>query len=50
MYFEVHDFFKSKLKLGTVVEGHQKAPVSIATTLRCRRGRYSFTWIAPFYP
>ena len=33
----------SKLKLATVVEGDQKAPFSIATTLRCRGG-------APFYP
>ena len=31
----------------TVVESDQKAPFSIATTLRCRGGRYSFSWIAP---
>ena len=37
-------------KLVTVVEGDQKAPFSIATTLRCRRGCYSFPWIAPLYP
>ena len=24
--------------------------ISIATTLRCSGGRYSFTWIAPIYP
>ena len=33
--------------LATVVKGYQKAPFSIATTLRCREGRYSFPWIAP---
>ena len=36
--------------LATVVEGDQKAPFSIATTLRCRGGRYSFPWIALLYP
>ena len=37
-------------KLATVVEGGPKAPFSIATTPRCRGGRYSFPWIAPLYP
>ena len=37
------------LKLATVVEGHPKAPFSIATTPRCRGGSYSFPWIAPLY-
>ena len=37
-------------KLATVVEGDQKSPFSIATTPRCRGGRYSFPWIAPLYP
>ena len=40
----------SKLKLATVVEDDLKDPFSIATTLRCREGRYSFPWIAPLYP
>ena len=40
----------SKEKLATVVEGYQKAPFSITTTLRCRGGCYSFPWIAPLYP
>ena len=31
----------------TVVDGDPKAPCSIATTLRCRRGKYTFPWIAP---
>ncbi len=31
-----------KIKLATVVEGDPKAPFSIATTPRCRGGRYSF--------
>ena len=38
------------IKFATLVEGDQKAPFSIATTLRCRGGRYSFPWIAPIYP
>ena len=31
-----------KVKLATIVEGNPKAPFSIATTPRCRGGRYSF--------
>ena len=38
------------LKLATIVEGDPKAPFSIATTPRCRGGRYSIPWIAPLYP
>ena len=45
----VHAFI-SKVKLATLVEGDQKAPFSIATTPRCRAGRYSFPWIVPLYP
>ena len=48
----VHELFvldRNKVKLATVVEGDQKAPFSIATTPRCRGGRYSFLWIAPLY-
>ena len=37
-------------KLATIVEGDPKAPFSIATTPRCRGGRYSIPWIAPLYP
>ena len=40
----------SKVSLATVVEGNQKAPFSIATTLSCRGGHYSFPWIVPLYP
>ena len=39
-----------KLKLATIVEGDPKAPFSIATTPRCRGGRYSIPRIAPLYP
>ena len=42
-------FFVS-IKLATVVEGDQEAPFSIATTQRCRGGRYSFIWIPPLLP
>ena len=38
------------VKLATIVEGDQKAPFSIDTTPKCRRGRYSFPRIAPLYP
>ena len=41
---------KSKVKLATIVEGDPKAPFSIATTPRCRGGRYSIPRIAPLYP
>ena len=34
-----------KVNLTTIVKGDKKAPFSIATTLRCRGGRYSFPWI-----
>ena len=39
-----------KVKLVTVVKSDPKAPFSVATTLRCRRGRYSFPLIALLYP
>ena len=35
--------------MAIVVEGDPKAPLSIATTLRCRGGRYFFPWIATLY-
>ena len=38
----------SKVKLVTVVKGDQKAPFSIATTLRCMGGRYSIPWLLHF--
>ena len=37
-------------KLPILVEGDLKAPFSIATTPRFRRGLYSFPWIGPLYP
>ena len=40
----------NKVKLATVVKGDQKPPFPIATTPRCRGGRYSFPWIVPLYP
>ena len=36
--------------LATRIEGDPKAPPSIATTLRYRRGCYSFPRISPLYP
>ena len=38
-----------KVELATLIEGDLKAPFSIATTLRCRRGHYSIPRIAPLY-
>ena len=43
-------YIYSKVKLATIVEGDSKAPFSIATTPRCRGGRYSIPRIAPLYP
>ena len=39
----------SKSKVGGL-ESDLRAPISIATTLRCRGGRYSIPWIALLYP
>ena len=36
----------SKVKLATLVEGDPKGTFSIASTPRCRGGRYSFPWIS----
>ena len=44
------DQFVSKVKIATVVEGDQRALLSITTTPRCRGGSYPFLWIAPLYP
>ena len=41
---------RNKVKLKTLVEGDPKAHFWIATSPRCRRGRYSIPWIAPLYP
>ena len=49
IYIYIHIYI-SKVKLATIVEGDPKAPFSIATTPRCRGGRYSIPWIAPLYP
>ena len=38
----------SKVKLATIVEANPKAPFSIATTPRCRGGRYSFPGLLHF--
>ena len=38
------------IKLATVVDGDPKVRFSIASTPKCRGGRFSFSWIAPLYP
>ena len=37
-------------KMATVIEIDPKTPFSIASTTRCRGGRYFIPWIAPLYP
>ena len=37
-----------KVKLATIVEGNPKVPFSIATTPRCRGGRFSFPGLLYF--
>ena len=34
----------------TIVKGDPKSSFSIATTMWCKGGRYSFPWILPFTP
>ena len=48
-YMVLSNYFYSIVKLATLVEGDGKIPFSIATTLRCKEGRYSIPWIAPPY-
>ena len=50
MHTHAHTHTHMYCKLATIVKGDQKAPFSIATTLSCRGGHYSFPWIAPLYP
>ena len=46
----IYIYIYKLVKLVTVDEGDQKASFSIATTSRCRGGRYTFLRIAPLYP
>ena len=41
-------YYQPNKKLATIVEGNSKAPFSIATTLMCRGGRYSFPGLLYF--
>ena len=50
IYIYIYMYIYIQEKLATIVGGDQKAPFSTATTPRCRRGHYSFPWIAPLYP
>ena len=36
--------------IATLVESDPKAPFSIATTRKCREGRYTIQWIPSLYP
>ena len=42
--------YKKKVKLVTLVTGDPKAPLSKATTQRCRGGHFSISWIPPLCP
>ena len=44
------DIKSKEVNLVTLVEGNPKAPFSIVTTPRCRKGRYSIPRIAPIHP
>ena len=50
IYTYIYIYIYVFVDLATIVEGDPKVPFSIATTQRCRGGRYSFPWIAPLYP
>ena len=39
-----------KIKWATLVVGDPNVSFSIATTPRCRRGRYSIPWFSPLHP
>ena len=42
-------FCQAKVKLVTLLEGYPKAPFPIATTPRCREGRYYIPWNGPLF-
>ena len=48
-YFFLFPGKVNNVKLETLVEGDPKALFPIATTPKCRGGRYSIPWIAPLY-
>ena len=49
LYIYIYIYILLYISRLTVVDNSLKAPLSIATTLRCRGGHYSFPWIAPLY-
>ena len=49
-YLKTHNYLQIiTIMLMTIVEGDPKVPFSIATTARCREGRYSILRIARLY-
>ena len=48
-YFILYYIYIYKIQVGNCSRGWPKG-FTIATTPRCRRGRYSIPWIAPLYP
>ena len=47
IYIYIH-IYRYKSKLATIAKGDPKAPFLIATTPRCRGGRYSFPGLLNF--
>ena len=45
VYTHTHTYIYIYVSWSTLVEGDPNAPFSIATTLRCKKGHYSFPWI-----
>ena len=43
-------YMYKKVMLATLVEGDRKGSFSMATTPKCRVGRYSIPWIPPLNP
>ena len=51
IYIYIYIYIYKKVNnVATVIEGYTKALFSIATTPRCREGRYFFSWISPLHP
>ena len=48
LYIYIYIYTWSKVELATVVKGDLKGPFSIATTPRCKGGRYSFPGLFHF--
>ena len=50
IYIYIYIYILISLIYYSIVKGNPKGPFSVATTLRCWGGCYSFPWIAPLNP